>query len=139
MKPPHNVRLHSGVCVGHAPLIQSQTSREDKDEKTQENYSAPWCYHPPAELEVRDRTVLKMLGKEERPFTILYTGSKLSISICPPHRALLKWLFFLNVSPLTSAVKTPRKLKSASAFLNIKAIMLTRWRFLFFLFFLKWP
>lgn len=49
---------------------------------------------PPAELEVRDRTVLKMLGKEERPFTILYTGSKLSIGICPRHRALLKWLFF---------------------------------------------
>lgn len=132
MKLLHNVRLHSGVCVGHAPLIQSQTSREDKDEKTQENYSAPWCYHPPAKLEVRDRTVLKMLGKEERPFTILYTGSKLSISICPPLRALLKWLFFLNVSPLTSAVKTPRKLKSASASLNIKAIMLMRWRFHFF-------
>lgn len=133
MKPPHNVRLHSGVCVRHAPLIRSQTSREDKDEKTQENYSAPWCYHPPAELEVRDRTVLKMLGKEERPFTILYTGSKLSISICPRHSALLKWLFFLNVSLVSFAVKTPRKQKFAA--LNIiKVITLRKWRFASFFF-----
>lgn len=69
---------------------------------------------PQAELEVRDRTVLKMLGKEERPFTILYTSSKLSISICRQRRALLKWLFLLNVSPLSFPVKTPQKQKSAS-------------------------
>ncbi len=112
MKLLHNVRLHSRVCVGHALLIQSQTSREDKDEKTQENYSAPWCYHPPAELEVRDRTVLKMLGKEERPFTTLYTGSKLSISMCPRHCSLLKWLFFLNVSSVNFAVKRPHRNKT---------------------------
>lgn len=93
MKLLHNVRLHSGVCVGHALLIY-HTSWEDKDEKTQENYSTPWCYHPSAELEVRDRTALKMLEKEERPFSVLYTGSKLSISICRQHHTLLKWLFF---------------------------------------------
>lgn len=132
MKLLHNVRLHSGVCVGHAPLIQSQTSQEDKDEKTQENYSAPWCYHPAAELEVRDRTVLKTLGREERPFTILYTGSKLSISICPRHSALLKWLFFLNVSAVSFAVKTPWKQKASVTLNIIKAILLRRWRFPFF-------
>lgn len=102
-----------GVCRTRSTHTE-QTSREDKDEKTQENYSAPWCYHPLAELEVRDRTVLKMLGKEERPFTILYTDSKLSISICPVHCALLKCLFYLNVSPVSQ-----RKQKSASVTLNI--------------------
>lgn len=110
MKLLHNVRLHSGVCVRHALLIQSQTSREDKDEKTQENYSAPWCYHPPAELEVRDRTVLKMLGKEERP----YTGGKLSISMCPRHHSLLKWLFFLNVSSVKFCCKDSTETKRIS-------------------------
>lgn len=105
MKLLHNTRLHSGVCVGHAALIY-QTSCQDKDEKTQENYSAPWCYHPSAELEVRDRTVLKMLGKEKQPFSVLYTGSKLSISICPQHCTLLKWLFFLNVSSVPFAART---------------------------------
>lgn len=81
-------------CVGHARRIQSQSSRGDKDEKTLENYSTPWCYRPSAELGVRDRTVLKTLGKEERPLTILYSGSRLSIGICPRHCVLLKWLFF---------------------------------------------
>lgn len=33
MKLLHNVRLHSGVCVGHAPLIQSKPAKKIKMRK----------------------------------------------------------------------------------------------------------
>lgn len=126
MKPLHNVRLHSGVCVGHAPLIQSQTSREDKDEKTQENYSAPRCYRPSAELEVRDRTVLKTPGEEERPFTILYTGSRLSIGICPRHRSAQMAVFpQRRPGEFCCEDNTATKISITSSSLNmIKAVVL---------------
>lgn len=75
-----------GLCRTRSTHTE-HTSRGDKDEKTQENYSAPWCYHPPAELEVRDRTILKMLGREERPFTILSAASRASVSVPIQHSA----------------------------------------------------
>lgn len=84
MKPHHIVRLHCEVCRT-CSVHTEESSQRDKDEKMQENYSTPWRYRPAAELGVRDITILKMLGEEERPFTILYTGSRLSISICPQH------------------------------------------------------